>query len=472
MNLEKTPVLSTEEKLQSRNAALIGAVVAIILGATAFYTLLIGAANQLWSILPIFFASLALIWLSGIGRYITGCIVFIGVVALQTIVTPLVASGLGVPSAIASIGLIGILGFIAFPRRHIRRVLLAAISIAMATILIDLFGPATRPIAQAANIRWSIAIATSVIFIIIFAREFLVLDIRTKIVLGILTTGGVALGVFGLFAVNRTGQITNSISARLETSVKLLAEEQLANTVSSQADISNQFFNETMMQVAELAQYRISLQTKQAILDLGTYWDATTNLSQLSGGQYGNSPTDVSSVFVPVNTVLDEAMVAELNTSAYLDFAAPGILQSDPAVLAIYYIDPRGSTRYYPNINLASLIPPDFDATSRPYYKITAPLFNPRRLTRWTIPYVDAAGGGLVVTVAAPVYLGDDFHGVVAADIQLSKITEQVSSIKIGQTGYAFMIDDAAWRICNVWNQSAGTISRRFLQTNRSWRRT
>jgi len=443
VNLEKTQILSAEEKLQSRNAALIGAVVAIILGATAFYTLLIGAANQLWSILPIFFASLALIWLSGIGRYITGCIVFIGVVALQTIVTPLVASGLGVPSAIASIGLIGILGFIAFPRRHIRRVLLAAISIAMAAILIDLFGPATRPIAEAANIRWSIAIATSVIFIIIFAREFLVLDIRTKIVLGILTTGGVALGVFGLFAVNRTGQITNSISGRLETSVKLLAEEQLANTVSSQADISNQFFNETMMQVAELAQYRISLQTKQAILDLGTYWDATTNLSQLSGGQYGNSPTDVSSVFVPVNTVLDEAMVVELNTSAYLDFAAPGILRSDPAVLAIYYIDPRGSTRYYPNINLASLIPPDFDATSRPYYKITAPLFNPRRLTRWTIPYVDAAGGGLVVTVAAPVYLGDDFHGVVAADIQLSKITEQVSSIKIGQTGYAFMIDDA-----------------------------
>src|SRR5260370_14832339 len=136
-----------------------------------------------------------------------------------------------------------------------------------------------------------------------------------------------------------------------------------------------------MMQVAELDQYRISLQTKQAILDLGTYWDATTNLSQLSGGQYGNSPTDVSSVFVPVNTVLDEAMVVELNTSAYLDFAAPGILRSDPAVLAIYYIYPTTSTRYFPNINLASLIPPDFDATSRPYYKIIAPPFYSSRLT-------------------------------------------------------------------------------------------
>jgi GAF domain-containing protein/HAMP domain-containing protein len=47
------------------------------------------------------------------------------------------------------------------------------------------------------------------------------------------------------------------------------------------------------------------------------------------------------------------------------------------------------------------------------------------------------------VTVAAPVYEGDDFVGVIAADMQLSQVTAQISSLKVGETGYAFMIDDA-----------------------------
>jgi hypothetical protein len=35
------------------------------------------------------------------------------------------------------------------------------------------------------------------------------------------------------------------------------------------------------------------------------------------------------------------------------------------------------------------------------------------------------------------------FTGIVAADMQLAQITEQINAIKVGQTGYAFMIDDA-----------------------------
>src|SRR4030095_3474707 len=145
--------------------------------------------------------------------------------------------------------------------------------------------------------------------------------------------------------------------------------------------------------------------------------------------------------FVPVNVELDETVLTELNTSAYMDFSTPQLLENNPAILAIYYIDPRGITRYYPNIELASLLPPDFDATSRPYFEIASPLFNPKRLPGWTIPYVDAAGGGLIVTAVSPVYYGDDFKGVVAADIQLSNITEEVLDVKVAQTGYPFIID-------------------------------
>ncbi|HXD10280.1 MAG TPA: cache domain-containing protein, partial [Anaerolineales bacterium] len=281
------------------------------------------------------------------------------------------------------------------------------------------------------------------VFTAVLSRNFGNLNLRVKVVLGILLTGGVAIGILVVFAVDRAATITSSISQRLEASVSLLAEDQLRNTAASESKNADRFFNEIKNEVERLAKYRVSLQAQRAILGQGVYWDATANLTQLEGGQYGNSPRDAASVFAPAGTILDDSILADLNTTAYLDFIIPESLKANPAILAIYYIDPKAIVRYYPNIKLATVLPPDFDATERPYYKITSPLFNPKRLTRWTIPYVDATGGGLVVTAASPVYIQDEFNGVMAADIQLSRITEQISSLKIGQTGYAFMIDDA-----------------------------
>lgn len=290
-----------------------------------------------------------------------------------------------------------------------------------------------------------IVFIASILLILItrLTRNFRNFSLQAKVVFGILVTGGIALSILAYFVLVSTTKITSSLSQRLDSSVSLLAEEQLVNTAALESEHTNQFFNEIKIEVERLAEYRISLQNQKAVLSQGTYWNAATSLTKLAGGQYGNSSFDAASVFVPVNTQLDDSILAELNTTAYLDFSTPQLIKANPDILAIYYINPKGVVRYYPNIKLASVLPPDFDATKRPYYEITAPLFNPKRLTRWTIPYIDATGGGLVVTAASPVYIGEEFNGVVAADIQLARVEEQISSIKIGQTGYAFMIDDA-----------------------------
>ncbi|MGZ9234223.1 MAG: GAF domain-containing protein, partial [Anaerolineales bacterium] len=274
-------------------------------------------------------------------------------------------------------------------------------------------------------------------------RELSFLDIRTKIVLGIIGTGSLALGVLVFFALFQAQQIVNTLSTRLDTSVRQLGEEQLINTAAIEAGRANQSFEDIAEELTGLGRHWLSVRGQKKKLSEGSYWDASTSLAQLEGGQYGNPASDPSSVFVPVGTKVDNNVIADLNLSAYLDFYAPGVLEAHPSLLAVYAIDTRGITRYYPNINLASVLPPDFDATRRPYFTITSPLFNPQRLPRWTIPYVDATGGGLVVTIAAPIYEGDRFIGIVAADMQLTEITEQISSIKVGATGYAFMLDDA-----------------------------
>lgn len=269
------------------------------------------------------------------------------------------------------------------------------------------------------------------------------ISLRARVALGILVTGGAAIGFLSVYAVDTTGQIAGSLSRRLETSVQLLAEEQLINTVSTEAGRADQSFEKIEGDVVELAAHWSALYAEQSRVGQGGYWNAADSLVQLEGGHYGNSPDDPSSVYVPAKVTLSDSVLSDLNTSAYLDFSAPSVLASNPSLLAVYGIDTRGVTRYYPNINLASLLPPDFDPTERAYYRITSPLFNTARTARWAIPYLDAAGGGLVVTVAAPVYIGDTFKGIVAADMQLSTITSQIEQIKIGQTGYAFMIDDA-----------------------------
>ena len=287
------------------------------------------------------------------------------------------------------------------------------------------------------------AIAILVLFLLDATRRFKNFSVRGKITLGILVTCLLALGLGAYTAITNRTRISNTLSSRLETSVQLLAEEQLINQLSFQTNVIDHSFEDIADETLKLAEYWSNLEGQKSDLGLGQYWDASANLYQLPEGHYGNSANDVSSVFVPVKHELSEDILASLNVSAYLDFYAPEVLKSNPSMLAVYGIDHQGITRYYPNIELATLLPPDFDATRRPYYEISSPLFNPERNARWSIPYMDATGGGLVVTVSAPVYFSDTFSGVVAADVKLATITEQIGALRIAQTGFAFMLDDA-----------------------------
>jgi len=134
--------------------------------------------------------------------------------------------------------------------------------------------------------------------------------------------------------------------------------------------------------------------------------------------------------------------LSELNTLRQLDTIVPQVRRSDPDAVAVYFGGLTGETLYYPNIDLASIVPPDFDVTQRPWYIAAAPKNNPKLQPVWTVPYLDAARHGLVVTTSAPVLdaIGT-FRGVIAMDIQLNKIADLVSGVRVGQTGFAFLLD-------------------------------
>ncbi len=425
-----------------RNARWIGPLSSVAFAIVIAYMFLNGASSQIWVAVIAFIASLLASWLIYSGQQIRGISLLLTTIALYFAVGPIWVAGGSLVDATLAISALGSIGLLTLPRGFFGRILMWDFITAIISVLVDVFGPSGRP-SITFGVGTVVSIAFFVVFIVLLIREFPSLNIRTKIVLGILATGGAALGAFSAIALAQTVLIANSLSTRLEDSVQALAEEQLEGTVGAQAELADQSFRDVSTSVQSLAENWVALQARKQLLSEGNYWDASKGLFQYDNGNYGNLLTEVSSVYVPPSVELNEALIVDMNTSAYLDFYAPTVMDKFPSLLAMYAIDTHGIVRYYPNISLAQVLPNGFDATQRPYYVISSPLYNPKRLPRWTIPYIDATGGGLVVTVAAPVYTSNKFNGIVAADMQLFSITQQVEDLRIGETGYAFMIDDA-----------------------------
>jgi methyl-accepting chemotaxis protein len=83
----------------------------------------------------------------------------------------------------------------------------------------------------------------------------------------------------------------------------------------------------------------------------------------------------------------------------------------------------------------AEKLPAGYDPRVRPWYQ--AAMQNKGHAVV-TDPYVDASSGQVVVTLAETLH---DGSGVVAVDLDLHNLTHMVSQLKIGQQGYAFILD-------------------------------
>ena len=220
--------------------------------------------NQFWAALPIIVAAPLCYWLIRIGQQVTGGILFIVAIALQSILIPLVQSGLGVPNAIISLVLISGICLTTLPRRYVGCVFIISLIVSIASIFIDSFGNSSRLMAGFGEDRWIFSFLVLAMFAIFFARELLLLDLRTKIVTGILGTGAIVLSVLVAFVLYQARQITSALSQRLDTSVNQFAEEQLINTAFTQANQANQAFENITEEVVGLSQHWVSLEaTKQ-----------------------------------------------------------------------------------------------------------------------------------------------------------------------------------------------------------------
>ncbi len=369
--------------------------------------------------------------------YITALVIF-------PLASALVFKGVLIVTGLSVLGFTALLVWQVFPPPSRNRVILSGGGTLFLLVVIEIWDPLFRSrsdfyVPVASTILMTLGIGTLAVY---YIRRALGGNIRSKIVAAILTTGFLSLLALSAFALNRAARLVSTFSGSVERLANQLAQEQLISAITNEANKTDSAFNTAVAQVESVGRQLELLHEQRNTLGKGTYWDAAVRLTKYSDGQYFNSRYSPASVFVPSTVELTEDVIRDLNVTAYLDFSAPFVLENNPQITALYYTDKRGMITYYPNIRLGESLPHDYDGTAQPTFRVASPLFNPDRAARWSFPRQDPAGKGLVVSVSSPVYFKDEFIGVMTADFQLAKIAEQINAIRVGASGYAFLIDN------------------------------
>lgn len=195
--------------------------------------------------------------------------------------------------------------------------------------------------------------------------------------------------------------------------------------------LSGLFVNQlTSKTVSESENYILSGTTEKIVANVNTYFQKYIAVAQqMSRDQYVkelvSSGADASNVmqspyFNKVHTMMAESAA------------------SDPNGLASYMVaSVDGKFGFNEGDWLSS-----FDLADKPYG------FNsPESLKKGLIisePYQDAVTGGMVVTIATPIYSNNGAYiGVVASDLQVTAVNEMVTNAKSSyQTGYQMLVSD------------------------------
>jgi len=269
------------------------------------------------------------------------------------------------------------------------------------------------------------------------------LSLQNRLVRGSIAIVFVAIIAMGIFIYIRTTQTNSNLISRLETTTLEETENILNSSVDRQAENLSNYFKSLNSNILSLRDFNQDVLSNQTTFGPGSFWNAEASLSRNDQGSWDNPNSEPGSVFIPAASDLSDRMVSDINSARIMDLIAPSILEANSDVIAVYFGGSTGYTLYYPNIDLAAIVPADFDVTGRPWYLDAAPNANPAKNAVWSDPYLDAALNGIVITNSAPVYDNAGmFRGVVAQDIQLTQITSVVTGISAGETGYAVLIDN------------------------------
>lgn len=158
--------------------------------------------------------------------------------------------------------------------------------------------------------------------------------------------------------------------------------------------------------------------SKALIHEIGTSIEAYLMQFEKGLGQMSNSPTLLNA--------------ADDGDALYAEFENFLTLHEDAS--SIYYSLPTKQTIIVPVVDL----PADVDPTTRDWYKNASGHPN---AVQWSNPYIDQATGQFVISASKAVHANGSVIGVIGLDVQLTSLTNQISSSYIGYGGFATVLD-------------------------------
>ena len=104
----------------------------------------------------------------------------------------------------------------------------------------------------------------------------------------------------------------------------------------------------------------------------------------------------------------------------------------------------------------------DFDPTTREWYQ--SALANPDTV-HWSNPYTDLASDELVITVSRAIQSNNKVIGVLALDIQLTALANQIEANNVGYDGFPMVLDDEGAVIVHPNSNGENLMAMPFIQT-------
>ncbi|VVN00745.1 Methyl-accepting chemotaxis protein PctA [Pseudomonas fluorescens] len=154
------------------------------------------------------------------------------------------------------------------------------------------------------------------------------------------------------------------------------------------------------------------------------------NLNQTGDSTAGNIRNWLSGRILLVENLAENAAVPQSSEAQNIALGQPTLLST---FMSIYVGKKDGSFSTQPPDDM----PGDYDPRTRPWY--TGAIAAGK--TTLTEPYLDAITKGLIVTIATPVKAASGVSGVVGGDLSLETLVKMISSLRLHNEGYAFLVD-------------------------------
>lgn len=291
---------------------------------------------------------------------------------------------------------------------------------------------------------------------------------RTKLILVAVASVLVALLLSSTVALRSFTNLGSDASQKIEKGLGDASKEYLENYIETTALrtslMLNQAFSELQI-LGELMQWLIDHPEEnnkigEVFSNLSAFQDKLSYDRQ--GNWHQNDPEEQSVVSVWGHLLKDGQIrpdvVEHIKKTAILDLILPVIKNIGANKLYMYMVGPRGQSylRLTPFVDMAT----EFDRLYPGHNKQDFwDFFFPGIVDGWqkwpdsgmsrkelkgritiTEPYLDAAGGGIIVSCFYPLWEDNykKFAGAAALDFSLSQIVDLIKGVKLAKTGFAF----------------------------------